>query len=226
MPRGLGAVAASLLLTAILTLAACSSSNRGVDGSVGVGNGVALITSNDVTQLIVGQTLSISAAVTNDVNNEGVTWSLQQGAALPNGSPLPQGALSNQTATSVLFTAPTTTFAGETSATITAVSKANPIYYSQVTIVTLGTEQFDSATLFPANVNVAYAASFSVSGGTQPFTSGRSHPTLPAPYRPDSRWRAAPPDWTPSRVPPLPRVPIPFTLQAEDATNWFRSRRP
>ena len=67
-PRGLRAAATCLLLIG-LALAACSNTNRGVTGSVGVGNGVALLTAGDVTSLVVGQQLQISAAVTNDVNN-------------------------------------------------------------------------------------------------------------------------------------------------------------
>jgi hypothetical protein len=204
-------VAASLLLTTLLMLAACSSSNRGVTGSVGVGTGVALITANDTTQLTVGQTLSITAAVTNDVNNEGVTWSIQQGTTLP------QGALSEQTSTSVLFSAPTTSFAGETSATITATSKANPTYYSQVTIVTLGTEQFNTATLFPANVNVAYAASLSVTGGTQPFAWTLASGSDPLP--PGLTLNGSTSGLDSISGTPTQAGKYTFTIQAEDATS-------
>jgi hypothetical protein len=163
-PRGLRAAATCLLLIGLTTLAACSNSNRGVTGSVGVGNGVALLTAGDITTLLVGQSLQITASVTNDVNNQGVTWGLQQNGGTA------QGTLIDQTATTATFVAPTSSFPGETSATITATAKANSLYSSSVTLVTTGTAQATLVQLFPANVNVGYAASFTVSGGLQPFT--------------------------------------------------------
>jgi hypothetical protein len=159
MPRRRGAVAISLLLVTFLTLAACSSSNRGVTGSVGVGIGVALTTPGSVTNVLPGQTLVISASITNDTANGGVVWS-SQGA----------GSLTGQTPTDVTYVAPTAAFAGEVSATITATSVTDPSFYSQVTIVTVGDPSFNAVSLFPANVNVPYAGTFSISGGTQPFT--------------------------------------------------------
>jgi len=169
--RGLGAAAMSLLLAAVLNLAGCSNSNRGVTGSVGVGIGVALATSDDVTQLLVGESLVITASVTNDNTGEGVVWTLSEEALpVPAGTAYTAGELIDATPTSVVFVAPTTSFAGETSATITGTSKVNSLYYSSVTIVTLGTMFFNPTTLFPANENVAYSTSLTVSGGTAPFT--------------------------------------------------------
>jgi hypothetical protein len=158
-PRRISAVAIGLLLTSLLSLVACSSTNRGVTGSVGVGTGVALTTPGSITQLQVGQTIVISASVTSGIANGGVTWSTQ-GA----------GTLENPTTTQVTYVAPTVAFQGEVSATITATSVSNPSVFSQVTIITLGNPSFDKASLFPASVNVPYAGTFSVSGGIQPFT--------------------------------------------------------
>jgi hypothetical protein len=163
-PRGLCAAATCLLLIGLTGLAACSNTNRGVTGSVGVGNGVALLTAGDITTLVVGQELQITAAVTNDVNNQGVIWTLQQNGGTA------QGQLIDQTSTTAIFVAPTSAFPGETSATITATSNANSLFSSSVTIVTTGTAQANLVQLFPANINVGYAASLTVSGGLQPFT--------------------------------------------------------
>lgn len=172
-PKALAPVATALcllLMTALGTLTACSNSNRGVTGSVGVGDGVALITAGDVTSLYVGQDIAVTASVVNDVNNQGVIWSL-----IPNNGPSdpyngPSGSLTQITTTTALFVAPTTTFTGEAAATITATAKVNAQYNSSVTITTSGTAVANVVQLFPANVNVGYAASFTISGGTPPFT--------------------------------------------------------
>jgi hypothetical protein len=152
-----------------------------VTGSVGIGTGVSLITAGGITTLAVSGSIGITASVTNDVNNQGVIWSItpstQSQSSLPIGS-LP---VANQTPTTAIYYAPTTGFPGETSATITATSKSNPLYYSSVTIVTTGSALANQATLFPANVNVAYGATLTVSGGVEPFTWSvdASSPPLP-----------------------------------------------
>lgn len=161
-PRPFGPAALCLLMIGLVSLAACSNTNRGVTGSVGVGNGVALLTAGDVTQLYIGQTLPITAAVTIDPNNQGVTWSIQpaDGSA---------GTLTQITPTSVVLVAPTTA-TGAVGATITATANVNTIYTSSVTVITNGTPRPNAVSLFPANLNVGYAASFTVSGGVPPFT--------------------------------------------------------
>jgi hypothetical protein len=161
-PQALGRAAICLLLIGLVSLAACSNTNRAVTGSVGVGNGVALLTAGDLTTLYVGQTLQITAAVTNDPGNRGVTWSVQPN----NGS---AGTLTQITPTSVVLVAPSTV-TGQVGATITATANVNSVYASSVTIITNGTPVPNPVQLFPANVNVAYAASFTVSGGVPPFT--------------------------------------------------------
>ncbi len=155
-----------LMILAVVGLTGCQSSTRGVNGTVGAGTGVALSTAGDVTQLLVGQSLGLQATVTSDPTGAGVVWTLAQDTS----GGVPTGTLIDQTATTATFVAPTTTFVGATSATITATSKSDPTFASSVTIITSGTAKFNSTQLFPANVNVPYAASVSVSGGTSPFT--------------------------------------------------------
>jgi hypothetical protein len=166
------AAAIALLTIGLVSLGACSNTNRGVTGSVGVGEGVALLTAGDVTTLDQGETLPITASVVNDVNNQGVTWSLQ-----PNNGPNdpydgPAGSLTQITSTTATFVAPPTTsvVTGEVAATITATAVANTEFASSVTLITDGTPVANPVQLFPANVNVGYAASFTVSGGLPPFT--------------------------------------------------------
>jgi hypothetical protein len=50
------AAAIALLTIGLVSLGACSNTNRGVTGSVGVGEGVALLTAGDVTTLDQGET--------------------------------------------------------------------------------------------------------------------------------------------------------------------------
>jgi hypothetical protein len=152
-----------LPLTAALVVAtalsACSSnSNRGVTGNVGVGTGVALSTPGSVTQIQVATTLAVSASVTADVNNAGVVFTL-----------VGAGTLSDVTPTSVTYNAPASA-TGAVDATITATSVVNTASSASVTLVVLGTPVMNPAQLFPANVNVAYGASISVSGGEANYT--------------------------------------------------------
>jgi hypothetical protein len=168
MPWRPGAVARVVLLPLVvaMTLVACSSnSNRGVTGNVGIGTGVALATPGSVTQIQVGTTLVVTASVTADVNNAGVTWQLS-------GDAVALGAmLTDVTATSVTFVAPLLgTVKGATDATVTATSVVNSATAAAVTLIVLGTPQMNSVQLFPGNVNVPYAAPITVSGGLADFT--------------------------------------------------------
>jgi hypothetical protein len=171
-PAGLGAAATCLLLIGVLSLPACSNTNRGVTGTVGVGNGVALITAGDVTSLQqgAGQTLVITASVTNDVNNQGVTWSIQPNNGATDPLSGPAGSLTLITPTTATFVPVASGIAGEVAATVTATAIINNQFASSVTLLTSGTPVPNGVQLFPANVNVGYAASFTVSGGLPPFT--------------------------------------------------------
>jgi hypothetical protein len=161
-----GAVARALLLpiTVALALSACSSnSNRGVTGNVGVGTGVALSTPGSITQIQTATNIVVSASVTADVNNAGVTWTMS-------GNAVALGAtLTDITTTSVTFNAPASAI-GAVDATITATSVANSTVFASVTLVVLGTPQMNLTQLFPANVNVPYGAPISVAGGEANFT--------------------------------------------------------
>src|ERR1700689_2102927 len=100
-------------------------SNRGVTGNVGVGTGVALSTPGSVTQIQVATNIVVSASVTADVNNAGVTWSMS-------GNAVALGAtLTDITPTSVTFNAPANAI-GAVDATITATSVVNSASYASV----------------------------------------------------------------------------------------------
>ncbi len=161
LPWRPGAVARVLLLpvTVALTLVGCSSNtNRGVTGSVGVGVGVSLSTPSSVTEIQEATTLVVSASVTADVKNAGVTWTISG-----------VGTLTNITSTSATYNAPATA-TGAVDAIITATAVADTTASASVTLVVLGTPVINLATLFPGNVNVAYGASISVAGGEANFS--------------------------------------------------------
>ena len=158
-----------LILAALATvLAACSSSSPStVTGPVGTSTGVALSSSTGSSQLQQGTSLILTATVTSDSTNAGVTWTL-------NG----QGTLLNATSTSVTYQAPTG-ISGTTSPIITATSIANNTQTASALLVVLGTPLMNPTSLFPGNVGSLYSAQLSVSGGLAPFTWTLSAGALP-----------------------------------------------
>ena len=175
MPWRPGAVARVVLLPLVLatTLVACSSaSNRGVTGNVGIGTGIALSTPGSVTQIQQDTAIVITASVTADVNNAGVTWQMTGGAVALGAT------LSDITATTVTVNAPASV-TGAADATITATSVVNPATAAAVTLIVLGKPQMNPVQLFPGNVNVPYAAPITVAGGLADFTWTQPSGTLP-----------------------------------------------
>ena len=174
-PR-LGAAANRLLLplaaaALAVTLAACSSNyNLGINPSLGIAVNVALAVSGGTTTLDPGQETIVTASVSNDPSNAGVSWTLDG-----------PGTLIDQTTTSVVYVAPPSTpaFAGAQSALITASSNANASNNAAITIVTLGTPVITPATQFPGNVNVAYATNINVVGGYTSFKWSIASGSLP-----------------------------------------------
>jgi Protein of unknown function (DUF3443) len=103
------ALSAMVLVAGLTFLAACGGSGTPA------GLAVMITLSASLTSLNPGQASTITATVVNDPSNKGVTWSF---------SPAGFGALSNQTSTSVVYTAPTSVPTA-TSVTITATSVAS-----------------------------------------------------------------------------------------------------
>jgi hypothetical protein len=175
LPWRPGTVARVVLLplVVVMTLVACSSnSNRGVTGNVGIGTGIALATPGSVTQIQQDTTIVVTASVTADVNNAGVTWQITGGAVALGAT------LSDITATSVTFNAPASVN-GAADATVTATSVVNPATAAAVTLIVLGKPQMNPVQLFPGNVNVPYAAPITVAGGLADFTWSQPSGTLP-----------------------------------------------
>ena len=113
------------ILAASGLLASCSSSN----GSTPVGVPITVSVSASATNINQGGSTTITATVTGDTTNSGVTWS-QSG---PSG-----GTLTNVTTTSVTYNAPASV-SNSATASITATSKADPSVTNSVQITITGT---------------------------------------------------------------------------------------
>ncbi len=158
----------ALALTAALTVSILSSA---CGGGASAPPAIAVSVTPGAAQAIdQGQTLGISAAVANDSSNKGVTWSVTGG-----------GTLSNQTATSVTYTAPATV-AAATQVTVTAASVASTAATAGVAITVNPDPKVTSAGALPAaTTNTAYSATLAASGGAGALTwalaSGSALPT-------------------------------------------------
>jgi len=110
-------------------------------------------------------TVNLTASVTNDVNSDGVTWSLSgtgcTGATC--------GTLTNITTTSATYTAPATITTQQT-VTVTATSVANTSDTNTLILTDLLPVTFSPAVLPVGTVGVAYSTTITVSGGTPPYT--------------------------------------------------------
>src|ERR1700686_385669 len=107
-------VAWSAACFALMLLSGCHSSNAAVSVQILPGTSISIDE---------GQSTNFTASVTNDIHNQGVTWSLVQTAStVCSGSGC--GTLSNATNASVTYTAPPNLTAGE-SITLTATALVN-----------------------------------------------------------------------------------------------------
>jgi hypothetical protein len=112
------ALSAIVLVAGLAFLGACGGSGTPA------GIPITITLSASLTSLNPGQSSTITATVTNDSSNKGVTWT---------SSPSGFGTLSNQTATSVTFTAPASVPAA-TAVTITATSVASSTVTASIQI--------------------------------------------------------------------------------------------
>ena len=127
-----------------------------------------------------GQSTTFTATVANDINNQGVTWSLvQTTSTVCSGAGC--GALKNATNSSVTYAAPTNLTAAET-VTLTARALANTSVTTSATISVSLPPQFNTTatpnnnntstipfTLPNASNGVAYNETLTVTGGISPL---------------------------------------------------------
>ncbi len=158
-----------LALALILSACGGGSSRTIPTGTIGTTTGVALSTSTGTAQIQQGANFVVTATVTNDVNNAGVTWALVGG-----------GALSNVTSTTVTYTAPTG-ITGASTPLLTATSIHDTTKSATATLVVNGLPIIEQPiTFFPGNVSIPYGAGVVLSGGLAPFTWTLNSGALPA----------------------------------------------
>ena len=126
---------------------------------------VTLTAPTSAQALDVGQTLNITATVSNDKLAKGATFSLSG-----------PGALSNQTPTSATFTA-----SASGNATITVASVSDPTKTQTISVVVTAMPSITgAATLSPATEGTAYSGTIAVTGGAGALTYSVTVGSLPA----------------------------------------------
>jgi len=166
-PIGRGIWVCMLAVLSTLLEACSGSAASTITGPVGTSVGVALSSNTGTTLVQQGEQLILTATVTSDPTNAGVTWSL-------NGP----GKLSNETTYSATYTAPTG-ITGTTSPILTATAIADTTKNATALIVVQGTPVIESTVLFPGNVGTLYSAQINVSGGLAPFVWAQNGGTMP-----------------------------------------------
>jgi len=145
------------ILVWALVFAGCSGSST-----------ITITLATSATSLNPGQTATITSTLTNDTNNQGVSWTLTG-----------PGTLSNNTTSSVVYTAPTT-IATTTTATITATSVANTTITTTQSISLTAVLTITTASLPSATLGVGYDSFVNAAGAPAPFTWSVISGSLPA----------------------------------------------
>ena len=166
MRRSLTLLGLALTCTVLLGLSSCGGGSKAVSLAVAP---------SAMTTIDQGQTLNITATVTHDSANKGVTWSLSGTSCTGSAC----GTLSNPTATSVTYSAPATV-ASQMSVTVQATSVADTTKTSSTQITLTPSPAITTTTLANGTVGTAYTATLQDSGGagtcTWSLTSGSSLP--------------------------------------------------
>jgi hypothetical protein len=116
----LGSVLAALALTFASLVLGCSGSDSPPPPPVEVG------IAQSTGKVEASGTVSLSATLVNDTQNQGVTWAL-----------IGPGTLSDFTATSVTYNAPPDPLASDTTVNVVAISKRDSSRRSEITITVL-----------------------------------------------------------------------------------------
>jgi len=145
--------------------------------SCGGGNGsITLAITPKTSSMDQGQSLLFVATLGNDTRNLGVTWQPLTGSGCAGSS---CGTLTNITATSVTYTAPSGLTTGIT-VTLEAIAKANGGVTSTVTITIVLPVTFTTVTLPNGSNGVAYNQTIITTGGVAPITYSVGTGKLPA----------------------------------------------
>ncbi|MGD0732972.1 MAG: putative Ig domain-containing protein, partial [Terracidiphilus sp.] len=131
------------------------------------------INAPSATSIDPGQSVNLTVTLTNDSSNKGVQWTITCTAGAC-------GVLSNNTTTSVTYTAPSTV-AAQFTVTITATSIANTkdSQTLNLTVVANPAITTTAGPLAPGTVGTAYSVTLTETGGVAPYSWSISTGTLP-----------------------------------------------
>jgi hypothetical protein len=104
------------------------------------------------------QTVAITATLTNDMSDKGVSWTLTG-----------PGSLSSSTGSSVTYTSPTAILTSAQQVTVTATSAAEQTKSATLQITVNPYPQIPFQTLASGSVGAAYSQTIALTGGTPPF---------------------------------------------------------
>jgi hypothetical protein len=163
MIRFHSAAALVLICLAIIIEAGC---HRGTISTVTIN-----LDPNTTQNLDAGHQENFTATLAGDVENKGVRWTLTlNGVVCGTGTGAGCGTLSNETNTSVTYTAPNVS--AQTSFTLTATSIYDPVITSNVTITVAIAPQFTPNLTIPSSASngVPYTAAVTAQYGVAPLT--------------------------------------------------------
>ncbi|HEX5424063.1 MAG TPA: putative Ig domain-containing protein [Candidatus Acidoferrales bacterium] len=129
-----------------------------------------MLTPNTSQTIAEGETLQMTATVSNDSSNAGVTWSLNPASGA--------GSLNPTTTSAATYDAPSSVSA-PTNVTVTATSITYPNKTASMKITVEPPPTVTTTSVPDGAVNGAYSASVSESGGVGPFTWSLASGTLP-----------------------------------------------
>ena len=158
-------VTVAVLLSGLIALLTLAATGCGSSSTPAIAVSVTSSSPNGTDQ---GQTLSLTASVTNDSKSAGVQWSVSGG-----------GTLSAQTTTSATYNAPASVTTAFT-ATVTATSITDPTKSATLQIKVSPPPTITTTSVATATAGIAYSATLSVNGGTSPFKWTITSGTLPA----------------------------------------------
>ncbi len=139
----------SSLLLALVVFSGCTTGN----------NAPAVNITGSASQADQGKTVALTASVSNDTTNAGVTWAIASGP----------GSLSGETTSGATYNAPGT-IASVTTVVVAATSIASPTVTSSITITLEPPPQIATTVMPEGIVSVAYSSSVSMTGGVAPYT--------------------------------------------------------
>jgi hypothetical protein len=152
----------------LFSLSGCGKGSGGsTGGNTGGSNPISVSVTSSSTTVDGSDAVTLTATLTNDSSNAGVTW------ATPS-----LGSLSSTTATSPTYTAPTATSSAQ-SVTLTATSVSDKSKSNSVTLTIPAAPTITTSSLPSFNAGMAYLTTLAGSGGIPPYTWKLAGGTLP-----------------------------------------------